>query len=398
MIYRVPIGRVVVSDEEKRAVMETLDAGQLSPGEKATAFEMQFAEYVCGAYGVLVNSGTDALRIALLAMKEHFRWRDQDEVILPALTFVATANTVLQANLKPVFVDVYPFSHERPFCIDDAYGVGQAITPKTRCILPVHLFGRAAISERSSLQSHINPHVQVLEDSCESLSASLYGAVSCFSFYVCHLISLGVGGMCVTGDKKLEKLIRSYANHGRDPRFLGTCVSDAPRDLSTRFAFERLGYSSRLTEMQAALGLEQLKTIDARLAQRRIHAMALFEKLSVFKDSIGLHPFPDRLWSHSWMMFPVVLTDDSLDRETFCRDLESLGIETRPLMPLLTQPLYKRLFPGEYKKHVNALAYATRGFYIGCHEHMTAGDIDYVCEAFWECLSRQKTAKVAQVA
>lgn len=371
-------------------MLDTLIAGQMSPGEKASEFEKKFAAYVCGESGVLVNSGTDALRIALLAMKELYGWDEGDEVIVPALTFVATVNIVLQAGLRPVFVDVEDVNSETPYCMDTAYGVGNAITPKTRCILPVHLFGCAAFSERSPLSGHLNNVIHLLEDSCESLAAPLFGEVSCFSFYVCHLLNLGVGGMAVTSDRKLEKLMRSYANHGRDPRFLGTRLSKAPQNLSDRFAFERLGYSSRATEMQAALGLVQLETIGWKLERRRHNALQLCAKLKGL--ALNLPRYPERLSAHSWMMFPVVVNSD-VDVQRVCLDLEAQGIETRPLMPLLTQPLYRRLFPGEYQKHKNALRFATRGFYIGCHEFMTSEDIDYMAEVFKSIFKKTLTPR-----
>ena len=387
MNYRVPMGHVSITPNERDAVLRTLEAGHLSPGPQSVLFEKKFSRYAGGEQGVLMNSGTDALRISLLAMKEFYRWDDTDEVIVPALTFVATVNAVLQAKLKPVFVDVNPVNTPEPYCLDSGYGLAQAITPKTRCILPVHLFGCSAFSERSGLTAHGNTVIRILEDSCESLAAPLYGDIACFSFYVCHLISLGVGGMAVTNNKELADLLRSYANHGRHPSFMGTQRSNAPAQLSTRFSFERDGYSSRLTEMQAAMGLEQLKTIDNRLSRRRDNALQLARLLSGL--DLGIPPFPERLTGHSWMMFPIVC-GPSLDAHKLCVSLEERGIETRPLMPLLTQPYYKKLFPGEYKKHPVALNASENGFYIGCHEHLSEADIRYVGDVFNDLLKRKE--------
>lgn len=387
MSFRIPIGKVVITEAEKKAVLETLDAGILSPGPKVRAFENAFAEKMCAKFGIMVNSGTDALRIALLAMKERYGWQDGDEVIVPALTFVATVNTVLQAKLKPVFVDVAPLSDYRPFIIDGMPLVEGVITPKTRCILPVDLFGIQAIDDKSSVKSFQNPVIRGLTDSCESLHP-LTQDVSCYSFYACHLLTLGVGGMIVTSDPEIASLARSYANHGRNPNFLGSQLSAGHSDIFERFEFLRDGYSCRPLEFQAAIGLERLKTIDDVIVKRRTVAKKLYEALKGSWDLVLQNPA--YMAKSHWMMFPIVVAHQ--DVKAICRALESLGIETRPLFPLLTQPHFQNLFPGEAEKHPIAQYFSQRGFYIGCHEFMTDDDIHYVASTLRFITARTEAA------
>lgn len=381
--FKVPMAKVVLTNQEKLAVLGCLDRGQLSPGKQVSDFEKAFSSYMGGTEGIMVNSGTDALRIALLAMKEMHGWSDGDEVIVPALTFVATVNVVLQAGLKPVFADVW----KRDLCINPN-ALESLINDRTRAILPVHLFGqRAAMGPIMQFADLFR--LDVLEDSCESVSAKLAGNVSCFSFYVAHLLNLGVGGMAVTSSASLARLMRSYANHGRDPQFLGSQLSPAPKSLLSRFTFERIGYSSRVTEMQAAMGLVQLGLLPDRIVRRRDAAFGLFQELSCLRDSFD---FFDPAYSkdHSWMMFPVVIHDPLINRDEFCALLEADGIETRPLFPLLDLPLYRSLFPGEAEACPVALNASRRGFYLPCNDEMTDDDIHCVQEAFWKALKKSK--------
>lgn len=398
MSFRIPIGRYVATEAEKKAVMAVMESGILSPGPKVREFEQQFARFVGGSDAVLVNSGTDALRLALLALKERLEWPEGSEVIVPALTFVATANVVLQAGLKPVFVDVTDSHSDRPYCLDPKL-IAKAISSKTRCILPVHLFGCQADMEGIYKQFVQWPRLVLVEDGCESLiPKSAYSEYAAYSFYVCHLMTMGVGGIAVSHNPPgMDESLRSLANHGRDPHFLGTQVTGKPDYLTTRFSFVRNGYSSRATEIQAAIGLEQLKTIKAKLATRKANAQKLYDKLCSTPDKLSLVNPANVKAPHSWMMFPVVLADPSIHRDDFCEFLETCGIETRPLMPLLSQPFYINTFGAlEMEKHPIAKRVSKRGFYITCDEHLDLAAINYIAEVFRGAF--QNVRKVAQVA
>lgn len=188
------VGTFVATDEMRALVNQVLDSGRLSYGPLSRRFEKEFAHMHGCSYGVLSNSGTSSLHVALQAMKELYGWQDGDEVIVPALTFVATVNVVYHCRLTPVLVDVDgDFYDINPFLIE------KAITPRTRCIIPVHPFGHPANMTRI-IRIAKTHDLLVIEDSCESMyvehqdkSVGSWGDVGCFSTYVAHIITGGGG-------------------------------------------------------------------------------------------------------------------------------------------------------------------------------------------------------------
>jgi perosamine synthetase len=373
-------------------------SGWFSPGPMVERFEKEFAKAHDSKYAVMVNSGTDALRIALLALKERKGWKDGSEVIVPALTFVASVNTILQAGLAPKFVDVY--NKDLTINIDL---LRDAITPETVAVMPVHLFGK--MCGMIQIQQFCKEKgLAIVEDSCEAMgvrticnwgtetgvdraslerSVGSFGDFGCFSTYACHIINTGVGGMLITSDETLYKLARSWANHGRDPEFLGgySAKDKDPRDvLAKRFLFYREGYSCRPTEFEAALGISQLERLPQIIQQRKAIALKLNEALLHLYNELEL-PYPhDINTQRAWMMYPVILKNIAVDREAFCLSLEDDGIETRFLMPLLTQPVYNTRFNAE--DYPVALRASKRGFYIPCHPDMTDDDITHIKDSF----------------
>jgi len=363
--------------------MRVLDSNQLSPGPRVTEFERLFAFEHGGKYGVMVNSGTDALRIALGAMKEVHRWHDGDKVLVPALTFVATLNVVLQNNLRPVLVDIDPFDYG--FNREQLFWGNNA---EAKCVMPVHLFGRP-----TSLTGHIHPgsvlsqarlfKIKVLEDSCECMGISkVAGDIACYSMYVCHLINTGVGGVAVTKDKRYAEIMRSLANHGRATDHIpGYRLS---KDITRRFVFDRIGYSSRPTEIEAALGIEQLKRLPAFVERRQQVALRMIEKMSEIDDVYRYFrfAFKEEVPLSSWMMFPVVVQPwANIDKWDLCKFLEKNGIETREMLPLTNQPCYKELKINP-KDYPQADLVNRNGFYVGCHPGMTNQDADHIAETF----------------
>ena len=200
-----------------QAVSSVFRSGWLSPGKNVKEFELKFARLHGNRYGVMVNSGTDALRIALLAMKELCGWKDGDRVICPSVTFVATLNTILQAGLQPFMADVgmYDFLLN-PENIIRRLPSNREDRKKIVAILPVHLAGNS-MRMPSYLGLAKDFGWKLIEDSCEAVLAPWIGKgdVACFSFYMAHLLTTGVGGMSITNDKDLAHLMWSYANHGR---------------------------------------------------------------------------------------------------------------------------------------------------------------------------------------
>jgi dTDP-4-amino-4,6-dideoxygalactose transaminase len=244
---------------------------------------------------------------------------------------------------------------------------------KFRAMMPVHTFGKPCNMDALMLLARLYK-LKVIEDSCEMMGvAGLRGDISCYSTYVCHLISTGVGGLALTNNARLAKLMWSYANHGRRE--------------SGKFVFDRIGYSARATELQAALGLEELKKLPYYLKRRRAIAEEFNERLSVYPDLCLPHVMSDD--PHAFMMYPIVLKEGSRVRKSdLCRHLAKHGIETRDMLPLTNQPCYRgALGSFAVSDWVNRC-----GFYIGCHPLMTRQDIDHVVYTFGGYLrGREKT-------
>jgi perosamine synthetase len=365
-----------------------LDSNRLSAGPFTARFEHEIAKLHGCAHGLMSNSGTSALHIALAALKERHGWEDGDEVLVPAVTFVATSNVVMYNGLKPVFVDVEPDY----YCLDPAQ-VERRITPRTRAIVPVHIAGlpcdMAAIGDIARRHG-----LTVVEDSCEALGVRFqgrpvgsFGDVGCFSTYVAHLITTGVGGLCTTNDSELHELMKSFMNHGRDAVY--TRIDD-DADLeraheldipARRFSFVRLGHSFRATELEAALGIAALEELERRTARRLEIAARLTEGLRAFEDVLQL-PRPRPEAEHGFMFYPLVVRDPAVSRDALIDHLELHGIETRHLLPLINQPIYRRLFGDLDADYPVAARLNAQAFYVGCQPELTDDDVDYVLGAF----------------
>lgn len=365
------LGYNAVPRSARKAILDVFDSGQFSPGPKVKAFEAQFAALHGTRHGIFVNSGTDALRLGLLALKEKYGWQDNDEVAVPTLTFPATVNVILQSGLKPFFVDV----GMNDYLINPDNLERRQPTSKLKAVMPVHLFGQPCDDRIFNLAKEMK--LKVLEDSCETIGNNIRGDVSCHSTYMAHHIVTGVGGIALTNDAELNLLIRSYANHGRSIVYLpGYEQSELSKDLlKKRFCFDRQGYSCRGTEFEAALGLSQLKGLKDNIWKRRLVASWLYRGLCEFDD----FKLPSFTEDHTFMMFPIVLKENStLDKYEVCLNLEKHGIETRDMMPITHQPCYKNFFQNtsfSVAEWINK-----NGFYVPCHPGMDAEDAAYVVQ------------------
>lgn len=342
-----------ISKEGKANVNEVLDSGWLSRRKFIPLFEQQIAKMHGGKRGIFMNSGTDALRISILTLKEIYKWQDGDEVIIPGLTFVATANAVLQSGLRPVFADVQILTGN----IEPSQIVSR-LTPLTRAVIAVHLFGLPA-NMPAVMRIARASRLKVIEDSCETVGIHrLAGEMACFSFYQSHHVQVGVGGMIVTDSPRYERVARSYMNHGRT-------------DDGSHFEFGRIGYSSRATEMEAALGCAALKNFKVDLEKRRMLAQRYNATLAnvSYKPTFG---------DSSWMFYPILIKQCGL-RDKLLIYLRKRGIESREAMPIINQPCYA----GLYKKGTcpNAEHWTENGLLLPLHPFMTNNDVDYVCNA-----------------
>lgn len=390
------VGCVDIGPKEKAYVNQVLESGLITAGPILDKFENDFAAAHGCKHGLFLNSGTDALRCALAALKEANAWSDGDEVIVPALTFIATSNIVLQNGMKPVFVDVDP----ETFNINPAE-IAFRITPNTRAIIVVHLFGLPC--DMKPIQAVAKKYgLKIIEDSCETMGVKYrgrtvgsFGDIACFSTYAAHVITTGVGGLATTNDPKLASLMRSYANHGRDPQFLGfrdsfqlnpEKYSNSRRStdiISSRFTFQRIGYSARGTQLEAALGLGQLERLQAIIDQRSHNYFFLNVQLSE-TPGIRLQRTPPEC-EHAAMMFPVVLTNPGFSRTDVMKAIEDNGVETRPFFNILGQTPYT--VDGNHEdlcpeaKHLSH-----QGFYVACHHLLEPIELRQIADVIKEAV------------
>ncbi|OGZ53408.1 MAG: hypothetical protein A3B25_02195 [Candidatus Ryanbacteria bacterium RIFCSPLOWO2_01_FULL_48_26] len=388
---QIGVGACKISKRQKSYVQKVLASNRITFGPMSQQFEKEFAALHKKRFAVFCNSGTSALRISIAALKEKYKWKDGDEIIIPALNFVADVNVLLQNNLTPVFVDVDP----KFYTIDPAK-IESAITPKTRAIIPVHLCGLPCEMDEIMAIAK-KKKIPVIEDVCESLFVSYkgkpvgsFGDIACFSTYQAHILTTGVGGFALTDDPKLAELLRSLMNHGRDGIYI-TIDDDKVRDkeklneiVHRRFNFIRPGYSFRATEFEAALGLAALHDgIHTSIEKRNRVAAAFISHLKKYSTHLQLPKIPARS-SHAFMMFPIVVKSDSITRDELVSFLEDHNIETRYILPLINQPYIKKLFGDLSKKYPVSHRINETGFYIGCHEHLSSTDTKYIQAVFDE--------------
>ncbi|MHB8131382.1 MAG: DegT/DnrJ/EryC1/StrS family aminotransferase [Mobilitalea sp.] len=393
---KIGVGYASVTDLEKKYVMEALDSEQLSQGKFVAKFEKEFAKAHNQKYGIMCNSGTSALHLALETLREADSWDDNTEVLVPAITFIATSNACLHAGLKVTFVDVDPNTYNiNPDEIE------KHITENTKCIIPVHTFGMPCNMDRI-MEIAEKHHLRVIEDCAESHFAKVdgrsvggFGDITCFSTYVAHTITTGIGGVVCTSNTEYMEIIRSLLAHGRACTCERCIASDAnevcPKrmktDIDRRFMFVRIGYSYRVGEIEGALGLAQLERKDEIMSKRNDNAEYLIKGLGKYEALIQLPRHPENI-EHTYMMFPiVVLKNTNIDKKKFVQFLESHNVETRPMLPLLNQPIYKQLF-GDIEKQYPVAEYIDHnGFYVGCHHGLTLDELDNLIGVFSEFLN-----------
>jgi perosamine synthetase len=326
---RLPVHEPDIGDAERAAVMAALGRGEIS-GSFGTAlpeFERRFAEYVGCAEGVAVSSGTTALQLAVRALD----LAPGDEVLVSACTNVATALAPYYVGAVPVPVDSEPATWNL-----DLDRLEALITPRTRAIIPVHIYGHPVDMDR--LMTIADAHgLAVIEDCAESHGATWrgrmtgsFGTMSCFSFYANKVITTGEGGMVLTDEPALAARVRSLRNLAfSQPRFL----------------HQEPGYNFRMTGMQAALGLAQLDRIEAIVAAKR-RVAALYDAALSDIDGLQLPVELPGARNVYWMYGVVVQPSLGIDRDRLARTLADAGIETRTFFcPMNLQP-FLRAQPG----------------------------------------------------
>lgn len=399
--FRITVGTVNIGPDTKKRVMEILDSNRLSSGRYVKEFEDKFARYHMVKSAIAVDTGTAACTIALAVLHDIAKDRGE-EVIVPALTFIATSNAVIHAGFKPVFADV-----ERDTYNIDPDGIQKVITPRTKAIMPVHLFGRPADMKKILDIGRLNK-LYVVEDASEAHGAlyngkkvGTFGALSAFSFYVAHIVTTGEGGAILTNDEELASACRSLRAHGRACKcrrcVLNISSSRCPlrfkldENTDTRFFFERIGYSSKMNEIEAAIGLEQIEMLGGIIKKRRANlyylnkALKRFEEyFKLFKDNTGETISP--------LAYPLLIRPGAgFSRRDIVSFLEGQGIETRPMFSSLPtqQPAYKYL--GYKQGDFPEAEYIGKcGFYIGIHQDLKMDDLDFVTDSIKKFIKRKR--------
>jgi len=321
----IPVAEPCLGEQELNNVIEAIKSGWISSkGKFILEFEQGFAQYCGVKYGVATSNGTAALHLALKTLGIG----KSDEVIIPTLTFVATANAVTYCNAKPVFVD----SHSDYWCINPEK-IEEKITKKTKAIIPVHIYGHPC--DMDEILGIAKAHnLCVVEDAAEAHGVEYkgkkvgsFGEINCFSFFGNKIITTGEGGMCLTDNEELAEKMRILRNQGMNPQ--------------KRYWHDLIGFNYRMTNMQAAVGLAQLEKLD-RFVEKRRRIIEWYN--SFLKNVKGITLPPEMPWAKSvcWMYCPLI-EDEFMDRDDLMKILGKEGIETRPFFyPVHTLPPYER--------------------------------------------------------
>lgn len=330
--HHIPVAEPHLAGKELQYVIECLETNWISSqGSFVGRFEQEFAAFVDSPEAVSVNSGTAALHLAMLCLGVG----KGDEVIVPDLTFAASAAAVLHAGATPVFADVC----EDSWCIDPKE-VEKVITPRTKAIMPVHLYGQPA--DMNAILSLARKHdLLVIEDAAEALGAyignrhvGVMGDAGAFSFFGNKLITTGEGGMITFKNPEAAGRARIIRSHGQSPE--------------KRYWHDEVGYNYRMTNIQAAIGVAQMERIDEIIA-KKLHVASIYrEELSAESHITLPTEFQDR--QNIYWTFSILVNDGMSDfhRDGLTRDLEQNGIETRPLFyPIHLMGPYKQFSNGQ---------------------------------------------------
>jgi perosamine synthetase len=304
----IPISKPIIGEAEKAAVMEVLDSGMLAQGPKVAKLETNFAQMSGVKHAIATTSGTTALHVALLA----HGIKPGDEVITTPFTFIASVNSILFVNAKPVMVDIDP----ETFNINPEL-IEKAITPRTKAIMPVHLYGY--VCDMTAIMAIAEKyHLAVIEDACQAVGASYKDkkagsfGTGVFSLYATKNVMSGEGGMITTNDDEVAEQCRLIRNHG----------------MKRRYYHEMIGYNFRLSDLHAAIGLAQLDKLEEFTAKRRFNAAYLNQHI----ESVITPKVKDG-YGHVWHQY-TVRVDGGRDRDAAVKQLNDAGVGTGIFYPV----------------------------------------------------------------
>jgi perosamine synthetase len=373
-----------IDDAEIRSVEQTLRSGWLTTGPKVKEFEQHFAEFVGARHAIAVNSCTAALHLALDAIG----LKEGDEVLVPTLTFAATAEVVFYFHARPVLVDCCP----RTLNIDPQ-AIERAITPRTRAIIPVHFAGQPCEMDHI-LEIAQKYNLAVIEDAAHALPA-LYrdrmvgtiGDITCFSFYATKTITTGEGGMIATDNDEYAERMRIMSLHGISKNAWKRYTAEG----SWRYDILFPGYKYNLTDIAAALGVEQLKKCHG-FHQTRQELARKFDQ--AFQDIPPIRtPYVDDTVRHAWHLYVIQLELDQLaiTRDQFIEELKSAKIGTSVhFIPLHLHPFYRDTLHYDVREFPCATRAFERIISLPLHTRMSSQDQQDVVDAVHAIVERHQ--------
>lgn len=362
MKYRIPMVEPEIGEEELEKVMEAVKSGWVSSkGPFIEEFERRFSSYIGVKHGVVTSSGTSALHLALAALGVG----RGDKVLVPSLTFVATANAVTYTGAEPIFLD----SHPEYWCINPSE-IEKKISSQTKVIIAVHLYGHPC--DMDEITSMAEDHdLYVVEDCAEAHGGEYkgrkvgsYGTINCFSFYGNKIITTGDGGMCLTNNEELADKMRILRSHGMNP--------------NKKYWHDVIGFSYKMTNLQAALGVAQMKRIDRLIAKKRRIATT-YKRL--LQGLPRVTPAPEMPWAKNVYWLYSILVKKTL-RDKIIENLEQQGIETSPFFyPIHVLPPYNRSLKLPVAEDLSAM-----GLTLPSGPSLSGGQIREVVESLSEAL------------
>ena len=361
---KIPVAQPNFIGNEREYVIDCMDTTWISSaGKYVNQFEESFAKFCETKYAASCCNGTVALHLPLLA------WdiKEGDEVIIPALTYIATCNAVKYVNATPVFVDVDPETWNI-----DPKKIEEKITEKTKAIIVVHLFGNPV--DMDPIMDIARKHnLYVIEDAAEAHGAiykgkkvGSIGDVGTFSFFGNKIITTGEGGMVVTNDNKLNEKMRLLKGQGVDPQ--------------KRYWHTVVGYNYRMTNIEAAIGLAQLEKIETHIGLRREIMKKYEQYLQPIKEYISFQKITEESESIYWMVSISFNDNVALERDLIMQKMQEAGIETRPVFYVINEmPPYK-----SDEKFECASKIAENSINVPTYGTLSDEDIKYVCDTLIE--------------